>query len=280
MSEFNTTQLERRLYESAQSFEYPSTPNFASSISWTAHRQAKRQPARGLSTGLAWSVAIFLVVLAGLLAVPPVRAQILEFIQIGAIRIFLREPSPTPTPLPTKPSPSLPAGLPASKSPPTATLQPTPTPLASFLSLAGETTLARAKTQAGFPIRLPNYPEDLGPPDLVFLQDMSGPAVLLVWLKPGNSEEVKLSLLEMGPGTFAGKGVPEVIQETTVNGHPALWTEGPHLLQFKSGYDLVNLVVKGNVLIWEEGEITYRLESDLSMAEAVKIAESLNEVYE
>jgi hypothetical protein len=115
----------------------------------------------------------------------------------------------------------------------------------------------------------------LGAPDMVFLQDMSGPAVLLVWLESGNAGEVRLDLLEMGPGTFAGKGVPEVIQETTVSGQPALWTQGPHLLQFKSGYDMVNLVVKGNVLIWDESGITYRLESDTSMPEAIEIAESL-----
>jgi hypothetical protein len=33
--------------------------------------------------------------------------------------------------------------------------------------------------------------------------------------------------------------------------------------------------VDGNTLIWEEQGITYRLESNLSLEEAVKIAESL-----
>jgi hypothetical protein len=271
----NTTELERKLYEDARSFEYPPTPNIADSIAWTSVDQARRQPIRGLSARLAWAVVIFLVVMSGLLAVPPVRAQILEFIQIGAIRIFLREPSATATPLATTPAPSSGAGLPAP--PPTAAHQVTATPLASFLSLAGRTTLAEAKTRAGFAIRLPNYPEDLGTPDLVFLQDMDGPAVLLIWLRTGNEQEIELSLLEMGPGTFAGKSVPEIIQETTVNGHTALWTEGPHLLEFRSGYHMANLVVKGNVLIWEQEGITYRLEGDLSLVEAVEIAESLSE---
>ena len=275
MSETNTINLEKRLYESARTFEYPPTPNVTASVSWTSLSQAKRRPVRGLSTRLAWALAILLIVVSGLLAVPPVRAQILEFMQIGAIRIFLGEPSATPTSRATAAAPSSGAGLPAP--PPTAVPQVTATPLASFLSLAGETTLAEARTQAGFPVRLPNHPEDLGAPDLVFLQDLSGPAVLLVWLESGNEEEIEISLLEMGPGTFAGKSVPEVIQETNVDGHAALWTEGPHLLQFKSGYQMVNLVVKGNVLIWEEGGITYRLESDRSLGEAVKIAESLNE---
>jgi hypothetical protein len=275
MSNTNTAELERRLYENARSFEYPPTPNIVDSISWTSLSQARRQPVRGLSTRLAWAVAIFLMIVSGLLAVPPVRAQLLEFIQIGAIRIFLRESSATPTPLATTPAPSTGARLPAP--PPATALQVTAAPFASFLSLAGQTTLAEAEKQAGFAIRLPNYPEDLGAPDLVFLQDMDGPAVLLVWLKPGKEQLIELSLLEMGPGSFAGKSVPEVIQETTVSGHAALWTEGPHLLEFRSGYHMVNLVVRGNVLIWEQEGITYRLESDLSVAEAVKIAESLSE---
>jgi len=34
-------------------------------------------------------------------------------------------------------------------------------------------------------------------------------------------------------------------------------------------------LVEGNVLLWTEGEITYRLETDQRMEEAVRIAESL-----
>jgi hypothetical protein len=36
-------------------------------------------------------------------------------------------------------------------------------------------------------------------------------------------------------------------------------------------------LVSGHVLIWEEDGLTYRLETDLSMEEAVAIAESLAE---
>jgi hypothetical protein len=34
-------------------------------------------------------------------------------------------------------------------------------------------------------------------------------------------------------------------------------------------------LIEGHVLIWKEGDITYRLETDLPVEEAVKIAESL-----
>jgi hypothetical protein len=34
-------------------------------------------------------------------------------------------------------------------------------------------------------------------------------------------------------------------------------------------------LIEGHVLIWTEGEITYRLETDMPLEEAVRVAESL-----
>ena len=78
----------------------------------------------------------------------------------------------------------------------------------------------------------------------------------------------------------AEKMQPPVVQETAVNGQRAVWTEGPYLLQFLRGsqkvYDAQRLI-KGHTLVWTQGNITYRLEIDLSMSEAVRIAESLSQ---
>ena len=41
--------------------------------------------------------------------------------------------------------------------------------------------------------------------------------------------------------------------------------------------DLVRLI-DGHVLIWTEGNITYRLETSLSLDEALKVAESLQPI--
>jgi hypothetical protein len=215
-------------------------------------------------------VLVVLLILGGLLAVPQVRAALVEYLQIGAVRIFLIEPTLTPTPTPAPAS--------SEERPVIVTLQPTPTPLASLLDLAGETTLAKAEERAGFAVRLPTYPANLGLPERVFLQDMHGSVVVLVWLDPTQPGRVRLSLHELGPGTFAQKGEPSVIQETNINGQRALWTTGPYILQIRRGsqieYDLRRLV-EGHVLLWGEGETTYRLETDLPLEEAVKVAESL-----
>jgi hypothetical protein len=257
----------------ARAFAYPATPDIASAVE--QRLAARPKPMRLLLARqqLVWVALLILAVLVGMLAVPQVRAAVVEFLQLGAIRIFLTEPTPTATlALPTVPAQD------TGSTRATTTPRPTPTPLTSRLNLAGETTLSQAEAQAGFSIRRPTYPADLGPPERVFFQELGGPVVVLVWLAPNNPEKVRLSLHQLGPGTFAQKGQPRLIQETTVKGQPALWTEGPYVLQFlKNNQPIFDLrqLVKGHVLIWVEGEITYRLETDLPLEEAIKIAESL-----
>jgi hypothetical protein len=201
------------------------------------------------------AAVLILITLCGLMAVPQVRAAVLEVIRIGVITIFQGQPAPTP------------AG----------TVQPTPT-ARSLMDLAGATTLSDAQRRIEFPLRVPAYPADLGAPDHIFLQNYGGPYVVLVWMDNQQPEKVRLSLHQLGPGTFAMKGEVGTIVETTVNGQRALWTEGPYLLQFLVNGRLeerAERLVTGRVLIWTDGRITYRLETDLSLNEARRIAESL-----
>ncbi|MBE7553936.1 MAG: hypothetical protein HS126_22960 [Anaerolineales bacterium] len=262
-------QWEARLQQLARRFPYPATPDVTSIV--RAQLAEGSRPKLGLPPRrLAWAALLVLLILAGLLAVPQVRAALVEYLQIGAVRIFLVEPTQTPTPTPAAAS--------LKERPLTPTPRPSPTPLPSLLDLAGATTLAQAQAQVDFPIRLPAYPANLGEPDWVFLQDFDGPLVVLVWAKPDQPNQVQFSLHMLGPGTFAGKGPPVTVQETTVNGQRAYWTEGPYLLQIRRNNRTENDVrrlIDGHVLVWTEAEITYRLETDLSLEEAVKIAESL-----
>jgi len=258
---------EEQLRKLSQEFRYPQTPDIAAAVIRGIEGGAR--PAARLRPRLAWGIVVILLLLATLMAVPPVRAQVLEFLQVGAIRIFLAEPTPTATQEST---------LPSSLAVETGSVIPTntPRPYPSIIDLAGETTLSEAKRELNFPIQLPTYPSDLGDPDQVFLQDLGGQAVLLVWMAPFEPDLIRLDLLLMGPGTFAEKGMPLVLEETTVNGQQALWTEGQHFLHLGgSMYQGVPLVIEGNILIWEQDGITYRLESDLTLGEAVRVAESL-----
>jgi hypothetical protein len=40
---------------------------------------------------------------------------------------------------------------------------------------------------------------------------------------------------------------------------------------------MTRLVTQGHTLIWTQGELTFRLETDAEMAEAVRMAESVGE---
>jgi hypothetical protein len=148
--------------------------------------------------------------------------------------------------------------------------------LISILDLEGQTSLEEARAKAGFPLRLPTYPPDLGVPDHVILQDHDGSLLILVWTRPEQPGVVRLSLHAIEPGSWTVEKVkPLFIQETTVNGGPAVWATGPYLVRLLNGDLDIRRLVDGNVLIWVEDEITYRLETDLPLAEAVRIAESL-----
>ena len=64
---------------------------------------------------------------------------------------------------------------------------------------------------------------------------------------------------------------------TEVNGSPAVWTTGPYLLELKTGDLEMRRILYGHTLIWSEGEITYRLETHLTLEEALQTAHSLED---
>jgi hypothetical protein len=260
--------LEERLVDAAASFHYPPTPDIAGSVRKRLQTDRGRRGWRPpvAPRRLAWALAVLLLLFGGIIATPDARARILAFLRIGSVEIVVPTASP---PLRSTPA--------EQRTAPTAS----PTPLSSRLNLNGQTTLAEAQQRVDFPIHLPSYPEDLAAPDGVYVQDLGGLVVILVWLEPGSSTRVRMSLHQLTEDAFAEKQVQqrELIQETTVNGQRAAWVRGPHILQFRTpsgGFDLhERRLVLGNVLIWEENEVTYRLETELPLEEAVRVAESL-----
>ncbi len=252
--------FERWVRRQAAVFPYPPTPD-RHKISPDLSRQKSWQ--LDLSRP-AYRLAVTLVVLvAALMAVPSVRAAVLEWIQVGAVRIFL--PGEMAGSEPGFEIPSI--------------LAP------SMLDLAGQTTIAEASERAGFEILLPSFPENLGGPDRVYYQELDGgPAVILLWLDPMDPNRILLSLLQLGPNTFVAKDGfavtkdgPGAVSELAVGTNKAVWLEGRHLLILYQADETgpVGIEVSANVLLWEEGGITYRLESELEREQAVLIAESL-----
>jgi hypothetical protein len=264
--------LEQELFETriaalATALEYPPTPDIAGSV---MKRLRPVEPPRHVSRRLAWSLAIVLVLCTSLMLIPPARAAILEFIQIGVVRIF-GSPSTPPAPLEETPVTAVPL---------TATPGPTLPPLIPILEdLAGELTLGEAQQRVDYPILLPSYPSDLGEPDRVFVQDADGDMAILVWLDPQEHDRIRMSLHFLPAGSWAiDKIEPAMIRETRVDGTRAIWAVGPYPLRLRTSEIQFRRLIDGHVLIWEKGRITYRLETDLSLEEAIQIAESLEPI--
>jgi hypothetical protein len=92
-------------------------------------------------------------------------------------------------------------------------------------------------------------------------------------------EHVAMSLHFIPTGSWVIKKMgPVVIEETEVKGQRAVWALGPYPLQMRNGNIQYERLIEGHVLIWEDGVVTYRLETDLTLEEAIKIAESLEPI--
>ena len=268
----NEIDFETRLRSLAGGMKYPPTPDIAGSVA----ARLRPSPPRLINRTLARSLILVAVLLLSLMLIPPVRAAVLEFLQIGAVRIFRAGPTvPAPTPQ------QIPATMaPSTEIPITATPVPTKSAFLPLLEqMAGEVSLAEAQEKVEYPILLPAYPAGLGKPDRVFVQDPENPMTILVWLDPQDPSRVRMSLHLIPPGNWViQKFEPTVIEETTVNGHRAIWAMGPYPMILKNGNMTLSRLIKGHVLIWEETGMTYRLETDASLEEAVRIAESLQPV--
>jgi len=242
----------------AQRFVYPPAPDLTPRLIGRGPAVRSRGGrAPRLPRRLAWALLALLLLgsmAAGLAAVEPVRAWVAEVLRLGAVRI-----------------------LPAGWQPPQHQQPPVParTPIPVHLGWGGETSLAAAAAELPFAVRLPTVPADLGPPDAAYVQDLDGPALLLVWMDPAEPRRVRLTLHTLSSEVIAYKMNPVRVAETTVGGQRALWTDGPYIVALRSGDWVSERLVSGHVLIWQEGGETHRLESDLPLEEAVQIAESL-----
>jgi hypothetical protein len=190
--------------------------------------------------------------------------------------IFGQGPSPTPSPTATttpSPSPSRPG--------PSATVE----PLGGSLGLGDALPLADVERQVDFDVLLPTDPP-IGPPDVSYL---NGQRVALVWASGTELPETNTLGIGLVLNEFRGRvdlgyyqkvlGGGTTVSPVTVGGAPGYWiSNSPHFLYYiDSNGQIVTdeSRVVGDVLVWATADVTYRLESSLDMATAIKLAESL-----
>lgn len=67
----------------------------------------------------------------------------------------------------------------------------------------------------------------------------------------------------------------EDLLDSRVNGRRAFWIDAPHELFVATEAGDESFTVQGNVLIWAEGLVTYRMETTLRLREAIALAETI-----
>lgn len=186
---------------------------------------------------------------------------------------------------------SPPPGLSPSLSP---TVGPTPSPTPD--ALGASMNLGDAldpndpdalDARADFHVRLPADP-GLGQPDAVYIDNNKGRQVTALWATraslPATLEpDVGLLLSQfrgvVEEGFFEkATNAGTTVERVQVAGRGGFWLEGdPHLLFWESADGFVDDPRRwvGDVLLWSNGEITYRLETALGRDEAIRIAEGL-----
>jgi hypothetical protein len=280
MTEFNEFQkLEQALIDAGRAIEYPPTPNLAARVRADLNdelrRDRPRQPDRArLRPAFVVAFAILAAIIL-LLIIPETREAIAQLLGLRTIRII----ETTPTPLSQRETP-------VTATPARTTPSPSPTPGVAPFKQCCETTLAEAQRRANFKLLLPpdEVPSQIFFQDQVFGRGSEPQQIVMVFGDPDRPRFVLYQATRYLYGKMMPRDSGTVITETQVSGQRALWLTGaPHLLVTldRNGEPLTDIErpVNANTLIWETGDIdtgvTYRLETPLSLAEAIEFAESL-----
>ncbi len=253
--------IDALLYASAKAFDYPKTPNIAARVRIQLDGEARSHVsaasfadklravmARPVLRAAAAVLLVVALVVASALVVPQSREALADFFGLSHVKI---EIGPVLGP---------------------------PPPILSPGSFAEPATIASAQATVDFEIRLPVVDGTQMAPDAVYVEDRSPGAEVVI----GVYEEEDFDLYQSANGFFGKGGIPssDVLLETDVHGQDALWIGfGGHIASSLDdrGRVIVETLrsVERATLLWEEMGVTYRLETSLSLDEAIRIAESL-----
>lgn len=233
-------ELELALRELGREIELPPTPDLVSAV----RRRLGASRRTWWQRPIVVAVAVLAVALAAVLAVPPARSAILDWLGIGGARITRVEQLP-------------------------------PAPAVGNLDLGRRVTLAEARRRA--PWLLVPTAKGVGDPDQVgYSTTIPGGKVTLLW---GTPRDVHLLLTEFRGEAYIEKLVQPGtnVELVTVNGGRGAWVEGSHVLVYRDRHGLTRddtARLAGKTLLWQRGDVTLRLEGDFSRDEALRIARS------
>ena len=229
------SELELRLSALRDEVAWPDTPPFE--LAFDAKR-ARRLPVRPLALGF----AILLAALAGVLAFSPgARSAFLEIFHLEGATVERVDSLPEVE--------------------------------VQTIDFGEEVSRAEAERQVGFEL------VDVGEPDSVFVRD--GRMASLVY---GSVEKPRLVLSELRGGVWDGfikkAGSSRTrIEQVTVGDERGLFISGDeHFVMFLGPDSVITdepTFLAGTVLLWNRGDLLLRLEGDLTRAEALELARSV-----
>ena len=248
--------IDALLRSSAAAFIYPRTPDIATRV--RARIASEPHPAsmfervraawsRPVLRVAAASLLVAVVVVASALAVPQSREALADLFGLSSVKV---EIGPMLGP---------------------------PPPVLSPASFASPATLSEAQEAVEFEIRLPVENGARMSPEAVYLEGSPGAPAPIVIL---GYESQDFDLYQRSVG-FYGKGFPAgLARESSVSGLPAIWIDsGGHIARSLDADGILLIeterTVERGTLLWEEGGISYRLETGRSEDEAILLAESL-----
>jgi len=254
-------ELRERLLRLGREIDYPETPKLSAMVRARLQQPARRQLLYGRR--LAVLVAVFIVTVGALLAIPTTRDAIAGFFGLKGVIIqrVSRLPSPTPTGGAT---------------------------VGERLGLGRQVTMPEA--QAAVPYGI-SFPQALGTPDQVYLvQPADLKAVALLWLPrpglPAAAETGVGALLIEFPGQVQPDlfikmlGPDATLEPVQVNSNPGYWISGkPHgffFLDSKGNAREDTFRLARDVLIWNQGSLVVRIESALGRENTLALAATMN----
>lgn len=250
-------ELERALRATGPRYPYPPTPNMAAAVRARLTAGAlvtrQRRPVWREGWRVALAAAIVLVILGGAALInPATRDAIAHFFHVPGV-VLSRVPSPLPSPSNV-----------------------------TSLNLGELTTMDQAASMVRFRIVVP---PQLGTPDAVYVdRSVPGGEVALAYKPRTGVALVPQTGLGVLVTEFRGDLIPgfitkqvgpgTTVEEVSVNGDPGWWIAGqPHDIIVSDRSERLRMAA--NTLVWEHGGVTYRIESGLTKAEAMRLAAGL-----
>lgn len=237
------------------------------------------EPVRSLTSrrALRLAAAVVVVLAVALVAVPGPRRAIARWLGFDSVQI---EPGVVTVP----PTISTTPATTATTVPSTTAVSTTTAPVPA-LGLGVPLSIAVAMSDTGLPDPTPTL---LGHPQSVHVaQPPASGQIVLVYapspLLPESSVTGAGALVSVMPahieeGFFQKTLGESTVQSVDVDGATGYWIEGsPHQLLFDFGNQVLpdSLRLATNTLLWQRGEHVYRLEADITLETALRIAASV-----